>query len=1041
MGERTLSPTPKYTPRSTQQNPTMLLRRSAAGRGNGKNIDGEVPPGDPASPPNKTAITSGNTTIFSVSKAPSLERSAARAPGTPPGKLLSSVAMRYIFSGQLIGEGGQGRVEEAKKKGSGTVLAVKKVDVSSADVGSSTALDAWQLREAVLAKQLGGLPGIVKVRDVLVPDTRNVNMVGLSTLIASMDRELAGMDRIPGTDSLIVMDKAAKSLSQEIDRATARMPIDTVVSYSHQALAALLHLKRHGIVHRDIKSCNFLITKDGRLVLTDMGQARRLSLSWGPLSPGYGTDLFRSPEQIALRTPYSHAVDAWGLGTVLGEMLSGSVVFRGDGRDGMAAELEHVARRIGAPPRGERQAVLDAAREHDPAGVGRLERAFERAAGGAGWLYDLVDGREGEADAVEVLRLTKRMLCWAPGNRITPEDAISLPIFRARIAKDWKGKEREAIRKLVDGILGEEADEKGRGGGYGEEGAKRGGGKENAGRPGGVTESWQVAGSAAAPEPTTPFELLESLAVSFAGTLGIRNRLVIEGIKLAAIGGAFAVANTFRTWAVEFAKRNLTVEMEFDSRDESYTWLLSYLSESSLAKTTSRFAVATTIRAGARTQDDDDAAGFGFNMPRVFFLPSPGDHIFPYNGRLLYISRTRQNQGQMVAANQPASERLTVTLLGRSRAPLISLIQSAARAYIAKEKGRTVVFAADGYGNWRRTRSRPVRPLESVVMERGVKVEILRDVVEFLGSENWYGNRGIPYRRGYLFYGPPGTGKTSFVSALAGALRLNIYVLSLSNRGLTDDNLIELMSMTPARCVLLLEDVDAAFVSRELDGSATGKAAGSLTFSGLLNAIDGVAAQEGRILCMTTNHIERLDPALIRPGRIDVQVLFDRASQWQAAELFRKFYGGISLEDVEASRVAQAIVESSGQGNEPPTYAAAMDAKAASATAQSAEKSMVKMSTGEHASGPFPNITPSELDGLAQAFAAQIPDKAFSMAQIQGKGHIIFKHNPAQALQRVTELAKATPTAGKVIEAEISPPAANETGVASQPAGQTVASE
>ena len=300
---------------------------------------------------------------------------------------------------------------------------------------------------------------------------------------------------------------------------------------------------------------------------------------------------------------------------------------------------------------------------------------------------------------------------------------------------------------------------------------------------------------------------------------------------------------------MEYAKRQLTVEAEFDSRDEAYTWLLSYFSESSLARTTSRFTVATSVRTG-KSGDEDDAAGFGFNMPRVYFLPSPGDHIFPFNGRLLYIFRTRPSTSQSGSSGSPfPSDRLTVTLLGWSRQPLLDLIQSAARSYIAKEKGRTVVFAADGYGNWRRTRSRPVRPLESVVMERGTKVEVLRDVVEFLGSEKWYADRGIPYRRGILLFGPPGTGKTSFVSALAGSLRLNIYVISLSNRGLTDDNLIELMSMTPSRCCLLLEDIDAAFLSREEGGGGEGgNAGGTLTFSGLLNAIDGVAAQEGRLL-------------------------------------------------------------------------------------------------------------------------------------------------------------------------------------------------
>ena len=73
---------------------------------------------------------------------------------------------------------------------------------------------------------------------------------------------------------------------------------------------------------------------------------------------------------------------------------------------------------------------------------------------------------------------------------------------------------------------------------------------------------------------------------------------------------------------------------------------------------------------------------------------------------------------------------------------------------------------------------------------------------------------GIPYRRGYLLHGPPGSGKTSFIQALAGKLSYNICVLNLSQRGLMDDKLTHLLMNTPERCVVLLEDVDAAFNKR-----------------------------------------------------------------------------------------------------------------------------------------------------------------------------------------------------------------------------------
>jgi chaperone BCS1 len=74
---------------------------------------------------------------------------------------------------------------------------------------------------------------------------------------------------------------------------------------------------------------------------------------------------------------------------------------------------------------------------------------------------------------------------------------------------------------------------------------------------------------------------------------------------------------------------------------------------------------------------------------------------------------------------------------------------------------------------------------------------------------------GIPYRRGYLLHGPPGCGKSSFITALAGELEFGICVLNLSERGLTDDRLNHLLSVAPQQSIILLEDVDAAFTSRE----------------------------------------------------------------------------------------------------------------------------------------------------------------------------------------------------------------------------------
>ena len=174
--------------------------------------------------------------------------------------------------------------------------------------------------------------------------------------------------------------------------------------------------------------------------------------------------------------------------------------------------------------------------------------------------------------------------------------------------------------------------------------------------------------------------------------------------------------------------------------------------------------------------------------------------------------------------------------------------------------------------------------------------DLLADAREFLSAEEWYAERGVPWRRGVLLYGLPGTGKTSLTTAIAGELGLNIYSVALGSAGMNDEALVSLMLSVPKRALLLIEDVDAAFsgvVGEE------GKAKSRLSLSGLMNALDGVLAQQGCLLVMTTNSPEKLPERLLRSGRIDVRCEFGLASKEQIRGMFRLYYGsGLALEDV-----------------------------------------------------------------------------------------------------------------------------------------------
>jgi len=183
------------------------------------------------------------------------------------------------------------------------------------------------------------------------------------------------------------------------------------------------------------------------------------------------------------------------------------------------------------------------------------------------------------------------------------------------------------------------------------------------------------------------------------------------------------------------------------------------------------------------------------------------------------------------------------------------------------------------------------RPIESVHMNGDSKADLLADLDNYNSQEcrEFYKSRDIPYRRGYLLHGPPGTGKTSTCIALASYYEAELYLLHLP-RLEDDEQLGTLFKSLPKRCFLVLEDIDAVGIQKRRSGKKVVRGHEGCTLSGLLNVLDGVSSSEGRIILMTTNHIENLDPALIRPGRIDKMVYMGKVERPMAKEMFMRFF-------------------------------------------------------------------------------------------------------------------------------------------------------
>merc|ERR1712113_706228 len=149
-----------------------------------------------------------------------------------------------------------------------------------------------------------------------------------------------------------------------------------------------------------------------------------------------------------------------------------------------------------------------------------------------------------------------------------------------------------------------------------------------------------------------------------------------------------------------------------------------------------------------------------------------------------------------------------------------------------------------------------------------------------------YFKHGIPYKRSYLFHGVPGSGKSSLIQALAAKYERNLAFLQPTHPKMTDEAFKTCIQSAPANSLIVLEDIDALF---NKDRSKKVHSC-PLTFSGLLNGLDGVGNPDGQIFIMTTNFVDRLDSALIRSGRVDLHIEFPLATNEQLRKMFLLFY-------------------------------------------------------------------------------------------------------------------------------------------------------
>ncbi|PYY02081.1 MAG: AAA family ATPase [Acidobacteria bacterium] len=361
-----------------------------------------------------------------------------------------------------------------------------------------------------------------------------------------------------------------------------------------------------------------------------------------------------------------------------------------------------------------------------------------------------------------------------------------------------------------------------------------------------------------------------------------QNQFASGGLLLMIVGGLGvylrALPLRFWSWFVDQTVMMITVKDD----DLAFVWVKEWFLEQKFLKRIRRVDLDTTLRG-----------------EELALIPAPGRHWFWHAGRpfCVWFLRSEEAQGR----GMRRIESLTFRTIGRDQKFLKLFVEEVVACHKKKLKTASLLYVYDD--GWTYVQAYTPRSLDSVILKPGEKEHLIWDLEKFRASRQRYRRLGVPYHRGYLLYGPPGTGKTSLLSGLAAKFGMSIYAVNLIE--FNDRTLKNAMNDVPENSMILFEDIDcmkagnrrpeAEEWSRKQE-AATGNQKTdsterfSVTLSGLLNVLDGFHAPENVVFVMTTNKVEELDPALLRPGRIDYKLFMGEAAESQKIELYRRFF-------------------------------------------------------------------------------------------------------------------------------------------------------
>jgi hypothetical protein len=276
----------------------------------------------------------------------------------------------------------------------------------------------------------------------------------------------------------------------------------------------------------------------------------------------------------------------------------------------------------------------------------------------------------------------------------------------------------------------------------------------------------------------------------------------------------------------------------------------------------------------------------------------------------------------MVAQEKPSIYLSTIKNACTNVDDIYELINDLTYLYLENQKKESGRFRYENTRSvwFQRQKLSICRGLDSIALDSQQENLLKKELDTFVNDRKFYERIGLPYRRGILLYGKPGTGKTSLINAISSHLSRDIYYLNL--KMVEDDSeLSALFSSVPPNQLIVIEDVDAQtrvlhkrnlkYFKKTNDkqtGNKKDDKKSYFSLSTFLACLDGHILSEGNIIIMTTNHLDCLDPACTRPGRMDVHLELGYCTRYQIRKLFKSIISRLEISENMLNKLPEKLI-------------------------------------------------------------------------------------------------------------------------------------